>query len=106
MKKYIGKSLIFAINIFLAAIGIMVIKDHDETGSSEKTDTLVDQTGMSPEISGSQSAISADRENTLRNLNNTPSQLSSQAVTTKTTTAKTTTTPASSGSSSKKTKTS
>jgi len=105
MKKHIVKSLIFVINILLAGIGIMVIKDHDKTGTSEKTDTAVDQSAIAPEISGSQSAISADRENTLRNLNNTPSEISSQSVAAKTTTTKTTTTPTSS-SSSKKTKTS
>lgn len=109
MKKGIGKVLVFVINILLMVIGVLAIKEHDQKRlTQEATDSTTEQSAADSNLMNAQSAISTDRENKLRNLNNTPSQLSQQDTTTKTTTTKTTT-PASSGSSPKsstKTKTS
>jgi hypothetical protein len=85
MQKNLSKILIFIINGLLMAITFLVIKDQDRKNLAIKTDTNSTINSINSNILDSQNAISTNRENKLRELNNTPQeQKNQQTITTKT----------------------
>jgi hypothetical protein len=102
IKKHIVKSLVLISNLLLMGVVTLVIKDQDQ---KDKSVRIEEQTAevvpIGEDVNNAQNAISIDRENKLRDLNNTPTETKTTQVTTKTTT----TTPATS-TSTRKTKTS
>ncbi|MCX6761948.1 MAG: hypothetical protein NTY33_03880 [Candidatus Moranbacteria bacterium] len=104
MQKHLNKILVFIINILLMVIAVLVIKNQDQKNLALKTDTNSTLDPLDPSLLNAQNAISADRENKLRQLNGTPQTLQTQQVTTTTNTAVSTPTPSSSKSSSRTTR--
>ena len=100
MFKHLNKILILIINFLLLGLVTLLIKNQDQKKEQEISSELVPV----PEgVLSDQNKILTDRENKLRDLNNTPGEI--RTTTNITTTKKTTTAPAP-AKSTKKTKTS
>jgi hypothetical protein len=99
MQKHLNKILIFVVNILLMIIAVLVIKNQDQKNVAVSTNSEATVDPIDPNVLATQDAISADRENKLRQLNSTPQALKTQQITTTTNTA---VTKPSSSSSSKK----
>ena len=100
MQKHLNKILLFIVNILLMVIAVLVIKEQDRKNLAIETSTDSTLTPIDQKVLDTQNAITTDRENKLRKLNNTPQALKAQQVTTTTTTAVTKPTSTSSSSSS------
>ncbi|MFA5962134.1 MAG: hypothetical protein WC848_05620 [Parcubacteria group bacterium] len=102
MQKHLTKILVFTINILLMIIAVFVIKNQDQKNLALETSTDATLDPLDAKILDTQNAISADRENKLRQLNSTPQALQTQQVTTTTNTAVTKPSPSKSSSTTKK----
>ncbi len=102
MQKHLHKVLIFVVNILLMVVAVLIIKEQDRKNLATETSTESILAPIDQKVLDAQNMISTDRENKLRQLNNTPQALKTQQVTTTTTTAVTKPTSTNSSSSSSK----
>lgn len=103
LKKHAWSFTVFFINGLLLLLGYQTIKNSDKNNVAVVQDSQVEIKPLDQKTIDAQNKINTDRENKLRNLNNSPKQIKQNQVTTQTTTAVPTTT---SKKSSSKTKTS
>lgn len=85
-EKHVFKVLVFAINMLLVVVAVLVIKDRDKNRVSFTSENEIAVTPVSTEVIDMQNEISISRENNLRNLNNSPKSIKQKNITTTTTT--------------------
>lgn len=90
LKKHAWSSAVFLINILLLLLGYQAIKSSDKNAVAVVQNNQTEVKPLSRETVAAQNKITTDRENKLRNLNNSPKQIKQNQITTQTTT----TTPA------------
>lgn len=90
MQEYLKKIGIFVVNLMVVGLIICGIKEKDKNNFSLENQTSEDINPVSKDILELQNKVAVDRENKLRDLNNSPKKIEQQD----TTTTKTTTTPA------------
>jgi hypothetical protein len=91
MKKYIYSAFVFLLNVLLMLFGYLAIKQSDKGRLAKIEENNRELKEISPAVYNAQNEIATDRENKLRNLNNTPKAIKQKQTTT--TTQSTTTKP-------------
>jgi hypothetical protein len=92
-KKRICSWIIFIVNVLLMFLGYQFIKDKDKNKQVLEEENSKIFEAISKDILKTQNEIVTDRENKLRDLNNSPKEVQQNQTTTDTTTT-TNTTPA------------
>src|SRR5665647_2739651 len=86
LKKHAWSFTVFLINILLLLLGYHTIKSSDKNVLAIGQNSQTQVQPLSQETVNAQNKINTDRENKLRNLNNSPKQIKQNQVTTQTTT--------------------
>ncbi len=86
IKSFASKTVFFVTNCLAALVIVFLIKEDAQKDQTLVTDEETSFTPVDETVSEKQSQIVAERENRLRQLNNTPKEIKQEAITTTTTT--------------------
>lgn len=85
IKSFVSKTVFFVANCLAAFLIVFLIKETEQE-QNLVTDEETNFTPVSDAVSAKQNQIAVERENRLRQLNNTPKEVKQEATTTTTTT--------------------
>jgi recombinational DNA repair ATPase RecF len=86
MVKNVNKVLVFIINVLLIVVGVLFIRDYNRNKLlTFESETAKNLQAIDSKVADVQNQILANRENKLRDLNNTPQKIIKKDVTSSTT---------------------